>query len=305
MCAKKVTEKPNDVGTTGHSWDGIQELNNPLPRWWVWTFYVTILFSLGYVIAFPAWPMITRATQGVIGTNQRLNVAADIETWNDKNAPIREKLVAADVNAIPNDPALRDFAVNAGRAVFNTNCIQCHMREGQGNRQGGYPTLSDNDWLYGGGMEAIILTITHGVRNTTDPDARNVGFFMPAWSEKSEPGAMKDAATAQLTDEQVSQVVNYVLDMSGQTADATKAAAGAAIFAENCVACHGEDGKGNRDMGSPNLTDAIWVYGGDEAGLTQTLVVGRGGVMPAWGGRLSEADIISVATYVHALGGGE
>ena len=116
---------------------------------------------------------------------------------------------------------------------------------------------------------------------------------------------MKDAATAQLTDEQVSQVVNYVLDMSGQTADATKAAAGAAIFAENCVACHGEDGKGNRDMGSPNLTDAIWVYGGDEAGLTQTLVVGRGGVMPAWGGRLSEADIISVATYVHALGGGE
>jgi cytochrome c oxidase cbb3-type subunit III len=305
MCAKRVTEKPKEMTTTGHSWDGIEELNNPLPRWWVWTFYLTILFAIGYTIAFPAWPLVTWATQGVIGSNQRLTVAADIQAWDDRNAPIRVKLVAADVNSIPNDPALKDFAVNAGRAVFNTYCVQCHMREGQGNRTGGYPTLSDNDWLFGGSMEAIVATITHGIRNTTDPDARNVGFYMPAWSEHADAGPMKDAATAQLTDEQIGQVVNYVLKISGQTADEAKATAGALIFADNCVACHGEDGKGNRDMGAPNLTDAIWLGGGDEAALTKTIAGGRGGVMPAWGGRLSQADIISVATYVHALGGGE
>jgi len=298
MCAKKVTQQPpKDVGTTGHSWDGIQELNNPLPRWWIWTFYLTIVFSVGYTIAYPAWPMITRATQGVIGSNQRLNVAADIQRWDDKNAGIREKLVAADVNAIPTDPALRDFAVNAGRAVFNTNCIQCHMREGQGNKAGGYPTLSDNDWLFGGTMDAIVTTITHGVRNDTDPDARNVGLVMPAWSHADAP--------VQLTGEQISQVVNYVLNVSGQTSDAALATAGAQIFADNCVACHGEKAEGNRDMGSPNLTDAIWMYGGDGATLTATISGGRAGAMPAWGGRLSPADIRSVATYVHALGGGE
>ena len=297
MCAKKVTELPKDPTTTGHVWDGIQEFNNPLPRWWVWTFYLTILFAIGYTIAFPAWPMLTRATQGVIGSNQRLVVAADIQAWDDRNAAIRDKLVAADVNAIPADPALKDFAVNAGRAVFNTNCIQCHMREGQGNRTGGYPTLSDNDWLFGGTMEAIVTTVTHGIRNTTDPDARNVGLVMPAWSHEDAP--------VQLTGEQISQVVNYVLKISGQTADEALATPGAQIYADNCVACHGEKAEGNRDMGSPNLADAIWVYGGDANTLTATITGGRAGVMPAWGGRLSEADIISVATYVHALGGGE
>ena len=298
MCAKKVTQQqPKDVGTTGHIWDGIQELNNPLPRWWIWTFYLTIVFAIGYTIAYPAWPMISRATQGVIGSNQRLDVAADIQRWDDKNAGVRAKLVAADVNAIPDDPALRVFAVNAGRAVFNTNCVQCHMREGQGNNVAGYPTLSDNDWLFGGTMDAIVTTITHGIRNTTDPDARGVGLVMPAWAHADAP--------VQLTGGQISQVVNYVLKVSGQTADEALATAGAQIFADNCVACHGEKAEGNRDMGSPNLIDAIWMYGGDGAALTATISGGRGGVMPAWGGRLSPADIRSVATYVHALGGGE
>lgn len=298
MCAKKVTQQqPKDVGTTGHIWDGIQELNNPLPRWWIWTFYLTIVFAIVYTIAYPAWPMISRATQGVIGSNQRLDVAADIKVWDNKNAGVRAKLVAADVNAIPNDPALRDFAVNAGRAVFNTNCIQCHMREGQGNKAGGYPTLSDNDWLFGGTMDAIVTTITHGIRNTTDPDARNVGLVMPAWAHADAP--------VQLTGAQINQVVNYVLKVSGQTADEALATAGAQIYADNCVACHGEKAEGNRDMGSPNLIDAIWMYGGDGAALTATISGGRAGVMPAWGGRLSPADIRSVATYVHALGGGE
>lgn len=297
MCAKRVTEKPKEVSTTGHSWDGIQEFNNPLPRWWVWTFYLTIIFAIGYTIAFPAWPMLTRATQGVIGGNPRITVTEDIQRWDDQNAPIRAKLVAADLNSIPNDPTLNDFAVNAGRAVFNTNCVQCHMREGQGNRAGGYPTLSDNDWLYGGTMEAIVTTVTHGIRNTIDPDARNVGLVMPAWSHADAP--------VQLTGEQIAQVVNYVLKISGGLADNDLAGLGAQVFADNCASCHGDDAKGNRDMGSPNLTDAIWLYGGDKDAITYQIVNARAGVMPNWNARLSEADIRSVALYVHGLGGGE
>lgn len=306
MCAKKVTQASKEVGTTGHSWDGIEELNNPLPRWWVWVFYLTIIWGVGYTVAYPAWPLIDHATRGMIGGTARDAVAADIAKWDAQNADIKAKLVAADVNAIPGDAALKDYAVNAGKAVFNTYCVQCHQREGQGLQSKGYPTLSDNDWLFGGTMDAIYYTVAHGVRNATDPEARNVDFVMPAWSEKAPAGALKDAATAALTEEQVGQVVHYVLKLSGQTADAAKAAAGEQLFADNCVACHGDGGVGNRDMGTPALNDAIWLYGGDEATLTATIALGRmGGVMPAWQGRLPDDQIRAAAAYVHALGGGE
>jgi cytochrome c oxidase cbb3-type subunit 3 len=305
MCAKRVTSQPKDVGTTGHVWDGIEELNNPLPRWWVWIFYLCIVFAVGYVIAYPAIPLIHGATQGLIGGNPRSAVEADLAKWATSQKPMQDKLVQADVNSIPTDPALKDYAVNAGKAVFNTYCVQCHMREGQGNKAKGYPTLSDNDWLYGGTMDAIVTTVTHGIRNTADADARSVGLYMPAWSDHAPAGAMADLATAKLTDDQVGQVVNYVLKLSGQDHDEALATAGQQIFADNCAACHGDQATGNRDMGAPNLTDAIWMYGGDKATLMQTVMFGRGGVMPAWTGRLSEADIRSVATYVHGLGGGE
>jgi cytochrome c oxidase cbb3-type subunit III len=297
MCAKKVTKEQTGVGTTGHSWDGIEELNNPLPRWWVWIFYICIVFAIGYSVAYPAIPLLNSATRGVLNDNMRTNLQTDLDKWDAQNGDIKAKLVAADVNAIPTDAALKGFAENAGKAVFNTNCIQCHMREGQGNKAKGYPTLSDNDWLYGGTMDAIVTTISHGVRNTTDPEARNVGILMPAWST--------DDAPAKLTTEQIDQVVNYVLKLSGQDHDEAAATAGLQLFTDNCVACHGEDAKGNRDMGSPNLTDAIWLYGGDKAQLIKTVTYGQGGVMPSWAGRLSEADIRSAAAYVHALGGGE
>jgi cytochrome c oxidase cbb3-type subunit III len=297
MCAKKVTKAERDVGTTGHVWDGIEELNNPLPRWWVWVLYLTIVWALAYTVMYPAWPMISHATQGLWGGNPRSAVEVEIAKWDAANAEIKAKLVAADINAIPADPALSDFAVKAGKAVFNTYCVQCHMREGQGNSVKGYPTLSDNDWLFGGSMEAIALTVTHGVRNATDPDARNVGLVMPAWET--------DAAPVKLTGEEIGQVVEYVLQISGQEHDAAAATAGAQLFTDNCVACHGEKAEGNRDMGSPTLTDAIWMYGGSREALTQTIAKGRGGVMPAWTGRLSEDQIRAVATYVHALGGGE
>lgn len=156
----------------------------------------------------------------------------------------------------------------------------------------GYPNLLDNDWLWGGDMTAIHTTITHGIRNTTDEDARL--SQMPAFG-----------VDGLLETPQIDQVVQYVLQISGQDHDAGLATAGATVFAENCVACHGEDAKGLRDLGAPNLTDAIWLYGGDAATLTETVTKARYGVMPPWASKLSEDEIRAVATYVHSLGGGE
>ena len=312
MCAKPIKEDPKPpVGTTGHSWDGIEELNNPLPRWWVWSFYLCIAFALVYSVLYPAWPLIHGATPGLLGASTRADVAADIKRFDDLNAPIKAKLVAADLTAIEQDDSLKSYAMEAGKSIFATNCAPCHGAGAAGVQGLGYPNLLDNDWLYGGGIAAIHATITHGVRNTVDPDARNVGIYMPAWSAKVS-GPLADVATAKLTDVELAQVVNYVLKISGQAADEAKASAGAKIFADNCAACHGPDGKGNRDMGAPNLTDAIWLYGGSEATLTATIANGRGGVMPSWGyaaqgstPRLTEDQIRAVAVYVHSLGGGE
>lgn len=293
MCAKKVTKSEKEVGTTGHSWDGIEELNNPLPRWWVWVLYLCIIWGIGYTIAYPAWPMLTRATHGVIGSDQRADVRAEIQRFDDKNAAIKAQLVAVDLtSAAPMPPELEAFALNEGAAVFKNNCAQCHGAGAAGVQGKGYPNLLDDDWLWGGSMEAIHTTVTHGIRNTTDPDARL--SEMP-----------KFGADGLLEKDQIGQVVEYVLQLSNQDHDATAATAGATVFADNCAACHGDDGKGNRDLGAPNLTDAIWLYGGDRDTLTYTVTNARYGVMPAWGGKLSEDQIRAVATYVHSLGGGE
>ncbi|PKP70446.1 MAG: cytochrome-c oxidase, cbb3-type subunit III [Alphaproteobacteria bacterium HGW-Alphaproteobacteria-4] len=288
--APAKTTKPGDAGTTGHEWDGIEEFNNPLPRWWLWTFYITIVWAIGYTIAYPAWPLLKGATPGILGASTRADVAADIKRFADANAPIEAKLVAADLTAISADPALASYAANAGKAVFATWCSQCHGAGAGGNV--GYPNLLDNDWLWGGDIEAIHTTIAHGIRNTEDADAR--------LSEMPKFGADELLEAAQ-----IGEVVQYVLQLSGQTHDAAKAEAGAVVFADNCAACHADDGTGNRDLGAPNLTDAIWLYGGDVAALTETVTNARYGVMPSWTTRLSEAEIRSVAAYVHGLGGGE
>lgn len=292
MCAKQVKKAPREVPTTGHSWDGIQEFDNPMPRWWVWVFYACIVWGLGYTIFYPAWPTISGHTQGVYGSTERKNVEADIKRFDDANAPIKAKLDAADLASIPGNDELKTYAVSAGASVFKNNCAQCHGSGAAGVQGKGYPNLLDNDWLWGGDMEAIHTTITHGIRNTTDADAR--------YSEMPKFGA-----DGILEKEQIAQVVEHVLAISGQDNDATLAAAGATVFADNCAVCHGPEGKGDRTLGAPNLTDAIWLYGGDRATLTQTVTYARFGVMPAWNTRLSEDEIRSVATYVHSLGGGE
>ena len=292
MCAKQVKKVPGEVETTGHVWDGIEELNTPLPRWWVWVFYLTIIWGIGYSIAYPAWPMLTRATPGLLGASTRADVAAEIKRFDDANAPIKAKLVAADLTAIAGDAELNGFATSAGSAVFKTFCAQCHGSGAAGVADKGYPNLLDDDWLWGGDIEAIYTTINHGIRNTTDADAR--------YSEMPKYGTdeLLDAA-------QIGQVVEHVLQLSGQEHDAATATAGATIFADNCSACHAEAGTGNRDLGAPNLTDAIWLYGSSREAITETVTKARFGVMPAWAGRLSEDEVRAVAIYVHALGGGE
>ena len=290
--AKPIKKEPRQVETTGHSWDGIEEYNNPLPRWWVWVFYATIVWGIGYTIAYPAWPLITGATPGVLGASTRADVAAEIATVDAANAPIKERLVAADLNAIGADAELAGYAERAGAAVFRTNCATCHGSGAAGVEGKGYPNLLDDDWLWGGTMEEIHLTITHGIRNTTDAEAR--------YSEMPKFGL-----DGILDETQIAQVAEQVLALSGQEHDPALAAEGATLFADNCAACHAEDGKGDRTQGAPNLTDAIWLYGGSREKIIETVTKARFGVMPNWNQRLSEDEIRAVAYYVHSRGGGE
>jgi cytochrome c oxidase cbb3-type subunit III len=290
--AKPIKKEQRQVETTGHSWDGIEELNNPLPRWWVWVFYACIVWGIGYSIAYPAWPLITGATPGLLGASTRADVAAEIAAVDAANAAIKEKLIAADLNGIGTDPELATYAENAGAAVFRTNCTTCHGSGAAGFEGRGYPNLLDDDWLWGGTMEDIHLTITHGIRNTTDPEAR--------YSE------MPKFGTDGILDEtQIAQVTEHVLAISGQEHDAALASEGATLFAENCAACHMEDGSGDRTQGAPRLTDAIWLYGGSREKIIETVTKARFGVMPNWNQRLSEDEIRAVAFYVHGRGGGE
>ena len=284
--ARKVVEVPS----TGHSWDGIEEYDNPLPRWWLWTFYATILWAFAYMIAYPSIPLLTRATQGLIGTTNRERVEQDIRRFAEANAPIQAKLVATPLEQIAADPELANYTANAGAAIFRTWCAQCHGSGAGGNP--GYPSLLDNDWLWGGAIQDIYTTVQHGIRDPKDPETR--------YSEMPRFGTdgLLDAT-------QIQQVVNHVLRLGGKPHDPALAEQGAVVFAENCVACHGEDGTGDRAQGAPNLTDAVWLYGSDPATLTRIVHDGPFGVMPAWSGRLSEADIRAVASYVHGLGGGE
>lgn len=275
-------------GTTGHEWDGIQEWNKPLPRWWVWTFYVTILWGIAYTIAYPAWPLISGATSGFLGYSTRAEVAKDIAAVDAQNAEVSATLASADLSTLPQGDPAYQYGVSGGAAVFRANCSQCHGAGAAGAK--GYPNLLDDAWLWGGDVEAIEYTVRHGIRNDADPDAR--------WSEMPAFGEI-------LSREEVAQVVAHVRRISGQEADASAASAGATLFADNCASCHGENGGGNRDLGAPNISDAIWLYGGDEAALTETVTNARFGVMPPWNDRLSDAEIKAVTLYVHQLGGGE
>jgi cytochrome c oxidase cbb3-type subunit III len=288
--SRKHVDKLSGTETTGHEWDGIRELNNPLPRWWLWTFYATIVFAIGYVIYYPAIPLIHGATPGLSHWTSRgavqesLNKAALAQTDN------LAKLSQMSLADIRKDEALDQFAVAGGHSAFKVYCSQCHGSGAEGAK--GYPNLNDDDWLWGGTPDAILQTIAHGIRFAGDDDTR----------VSEMPNFGSDGI---LTPEQINQVANYVAKLSGSEHDDAAATAGQQIFVDNCVACHGDDGKGNRELGAPNLTDPIWLYGAGVKAITAQISRPRHGVMPAWGGRLSEATLKQLALYVHSLGGGE
>lgn len=287
MSDKHVDEETG-IETTGHEWDGIRELNNPLPRWWLWTLYACIVWGIGYTIAYPAWPMISGATSGVLGFSTRGEVAQDIAAHEAENADLVAALNAVDLTALSATDDLHRYAVARGGSVFRAQCSQCHGQGAAGAK--GFPNLLDNDWLWGGDQEAIAYSIRHGIRNETDWDARY--SEMPAYGDIFES-------------DEIVAVVEYVTSLSSADYDTALAETGAVLFMDNCAACHGDDAMGNRDLGAPNLSDAIWLYGGDRDTLTETVTNARYGVMPAWGQRLSEEDVRAVAVYVHSLGGGE
>ena len=285
--ANKRIDQPTGTPTVGHEWDGIEELDTPLPRWWLWTFYATIIFAIVYVVLYPAWPMVEKATDGVLGWSSRGELAEEMRLADQAQVGFREQLARVPIERLPDDGELMARAVAGGRAAFQVNCSQCHGSGGAGDQKLGYPNLNDDAWLWGGDLKAIEYTIVHGVRWAEDDETRQ--SVMPPFE-----GAFDEA--------QLGAVVDHVLSLSGK---AQPNAAGAQIFADNCAACHGPQGKGGREFGAPNLSDAIWLRGGDRADLRRQILGPRMGVMPAWGERLDPVTIKMLAAYVHSLGGGE
>ena len=284
-------EKDAITGTemTGHEWDGIKELDTPLPRWWVWTFYVTIAWAVGYWVVYPAWPTLSGYTRGLLGWSQYHSLADQMREADAAKAVYLEKLKTASVEQILADKQLLDFAVAGGKAAFADNCAPCHGAGGAGAK--GYPNLNDDDWLWGGSIEQIYTTIRYGARNG-NPKAHSTD--MPRFG-----------ADGILKPEQISDVADYVLSLSGTKGDEAALARGKQIFAENCAACHGDNGDGNTDIGAPRLNDKIWLYGGDKATVVETITYARRGVMPAWIERLPETTTKMLAVYVHSLGGSQ
>jgi cytochrome c oxidase cbb3-type subunit 3 len=279
------------VATTGHSWDGIRELNNPLPRWWLWLFYATILWSIGYWILYPSWPLISSYTAGILGWQSRAAVRADLDELRALRGAMAERLAGTPLDQVADDSELLAFALAQGRASFGDNCAPCHGAGGGGGK--GFPNLNDDDWLFGGRLADISQTLHHGIRWTADPGTR-VGD-MPAFGRD---GMLPRA--------DIVDVAEFVRSLAGLSTHPTvDLAHGAEVFTDNCAACHADDGKGNRELGAPNLTDAVWLYGSDADAIVQGIWGGHGAVMPAWGGRLDESTIKALTVYVHSFGGGE
>ncbi len=296
MATKIERDEISGTDTTGHEWDGIKELNTPLPKWWLYTFYACVIWALGYTVFYPAWPMISGATPGVLGYSSRAELVKTVDVAKAAQKENLDKIAAASVEDILKDEKLLAFARAGGAAAFKVNCVQCHGAGAAGSV--GYPNLNDDDWLWGGQPEQIHTTLKNGIRYVQNADTRVMD--MPVFGPDPANGN-----AAVLKPEEIASVANFVMTLSGGEADAAKAAAGKELYATNCASCHGDTGLGNKDMGAPNLTDKIWLYGGKIENVEAQISKPRVGVMPAWSARLDEATIKQLAVYVHALGGGE
>lgn len=275
--------------TTGHEWDGIKELNNPLPKWWVYIFYASIVFAAVYTVLYPAWPSLTGYTEGVLGFSQRTETTERVRAGAELRAPMMEKIKTASLEQIRKDPEMLNFSLNGGRVIFADNCATCHGSGGAGRPA--FPVLADDDWIWGGRIDDIHQTISYGVRNAHDKSRQSL---MPRFG-----------ADEVLTPAQINDVAEYVLSLTNRATDKTAAARGEKVFADNCVACHLEGGKGNPELGAKNLTNGIWLYGGDKAAIVKMIWFSRSGAMPAWAERFDAATVKMLAVYVHALGGGQ
>ena len=298
MSKQKQIDEYSGVELTGHEWDGIAELNTPMPRWWLGIFYSSIVIAILYMIfmpAIPALPGMQGYTKGVWGRSDRDIVAEKITQMHADRAVFSEQLKNANLETFNTNDDLLSFALAQGESLFGDNCATCHGSAGQGST--GYPNLNDNFWLWGGHFDEIKQTITHGIRANDDDTHYSI---MAAYG--------KDEI---LTNAEINDLVQFVLDISSKEGDERKPtdkaaiARGAALFADNCTACHGEDAQGTRENGAPNLTDYDWLYGGDAKTIRQTITNGRQGLMPNWNQRLTEEQITALTMYVYSKGGGE
>lgn len=282
------------IETTGHTWDGIKELNNPLPRWWLFIFYGCIVWAIIYMIFMPALPALPgtgmSSSPGLRNHSDRAIVAGEVQAARAERTAAASQLVTASLQEIETDLSLQQFALAMGESAFGDNCATCHGAGGRGAK--GYPMLADDIWLWDGSLNGIELSIRHGIRHMGDPDTRLSA--MPAFG--------RDGL---LQEKEIDDLVQYVLAVSGRAADPAAASRAAPLFAAQCVSCHGADARGNRALGAPNLTDAEWVFGGEPRDIRQSIYSARNAHMPAWQDRLDDATIRALAVYVHALGGGE
>ncbi|MFO1038284.1 MAG: cytochrome-c oxidase, cbb3-type subunit III [Geminicoccaceae bacterium] len=289
MATARDKDAVTGTDTTGHEWDGIKELDTPLPKWWLNIFYVSIAFSIVWWFLYPSWPTLHSHSRGLLGNSQRIDLQERMDAAQAAQAEWLDKIKAADLATINSDPKLQQFAVAGGEKTFKNNCAACHGLGGAG--QGNYPTLADDDWLWGGTLDDIYTTIAHGIRYADDPDTRDTQ--MPVFGD------------GVLTADQIKDVAQHVLAFTKRDTDAEGANRGAQIYADNCASCHGENGEGMPEMGAPRLNDQIWLYGGEPEQIIAQITKPHMGVMPAWGQRLDDPTRKMVTVYVHSLGGGQ
>ncbi|MGJ8562558.1 MAG: cytochrome-c oxidase, cbb3-type subunit III [Alphaproteobacteria bacterium] len=287
---KKTTPEIDDIsGTelTGHEWDGITELNTPMPRWWLWMFYASIVIAIGYAIAMPSIPLLNSYTKGVLGASDRAAVHKAVSDMRAQREDLGFQLTGASMEGIQANPDLFRFAMAAGKSAFGDNCATCHGSGAQGFK--GYPNLNDDIWLWGGTFDDIRHTLTVGIRANHDDTRMNL---MQAYGRDE-----------LLTKPQIRDIAQYVISLSGD-ANLEAAQRGGELFQTTCVSCHGPNGSGDQTQGAPNLIDNEWLYGGTADDIYDTLYYGRAGVMPNWNERLSPETISALAVYVYSLGGG-
>ena len=288
MADRKIDDATG-VETTGHEWDGIRELDNPLPRWWLWIWYATIAFSIGYWVLMPAWPGLRGYTKGLLNQSDRVAVGQELKALDKQRGEGAAMLRTASLEQIEKDPKLLAYAQQVGQSVFGDNCATCHGIGGTGSK--GYANLRDDVWLWGGKLEDIQYTITHGVRTGAEGARMSQ---MPAFGRDE-----------MLQPKQIDDLTEYVVSLSRRPADAAAVARAAPLFEAQCSACHGPQGLGNQELGAPNLTDADWLFGSDRASIRGQIYAGNGGVMPTWGGRLSPETIKALSVYIHSNAGGQ